>query len=183
MKRVMIATLAVMLGCAPLSVLAQQQAAPPAHQAQPAQPGQQASDQPPLTTVGQVGQSSYGWTNGRAWFSLGDNAKAAMVLGIEQGLILSVRENWDAIPKQAQPILTDTAGRLTVSGVPFNDMVEQINEFYLDATNIDIPVVDAYEYVVMEAKKAPNAEIDRFLDNLRKTYHLAKMPPKNPKKP
>jgi hypothetical protein len=184
MKYQMAATLAALLSCAPLAALAQQQqAAPPPRQAQPAQPAQPGSGEPPLITVGRVGETRYGWTNGRAWFTLDDTSKAALVLGIEQGLILSVRENWDAMPKDAQPTLTDTAGRLTVNGVAFNQMVEQINEFYLDATNLDIPVVDVYEYVVMQAKKTPQADLDRFLENLRKTYHLAENPPKSPKKP
>ncbi len=181
MKHNMAAMLALMLSCTPLGASArQQQAAPPAQQAQPAQPG---SGEAPLITVGRVGQTSYGWTNGRAWFTLDDNSKAALILGIEQGLILSVRENWAAMPKDVQPALSDTAGRLTVNGVAFNQMVEQINEFYLDATNLDIPVVDVYEFVVMEAKKAPKEELDRFLANLRKTYHLVENPAKSPKKP
>ncbi|HEV2386150.1 MAG TPA: hypothetical protein VGS20_02735 [Candidatus Acidoferrales bacterium] len=187
MKALIAVTLAALMGCAQLAALAQQpqqqKPAAPVQQKQPAPAAPPGTSEPPLVTTGRVGDSNYGWTNGRAWFTLDDTAKVAMVMGIEQGLILAVRENWNSVPKPAQSALTDTAVRLTVSGVSFNDMVEQMNEFYLDAANIDIPVVDVYLYEVMVAKKTPAAEVTRFLEGLRKAYNLPPMPTEAPKKP
>ena len=102
--------------------------------------------------------------------ALGDDAKVAMVVGIEQGLVLSVRENWDAVQKSDQPALVQTAERLTVGGVSFDQVVLEMSKLYLDPDNDLIPVVDAYLYVVLEEKKTPKDQLDKFLDGLRKTY-------------
>lgn len=123
-----------------------------------------------LQTVGKVAGRTYGWTNGWAWMSLGDNAKISMVVGIEQGIVFSVRENWQALPRGAQKALLDTAARLTVNGVSFNQVVLQMDNLYLDSDNDRIPVVDAYLYVVLEEKKTPQDQLKKFLDRLRKTY-------------
>ncbi|HVC00187.1 MAG TPA: hypothetical protein VNJ12_12765 [Candidatus Dormibacteraeota bacterium] len=124
----------------------------------------------PMQSVGKVGEKTYSWANGRAWMSLGDDAKVSMVVGIEQGVILSVRENWDAVPKGDQPVLVKTAERLTVNGVPFNQVVLEMDKLYIDSDNDLIPVVDAYLYVVLELKKTPPNQLKKFLNRLRKTY-------------
>jgi hypothetical protein len=143
-----------------------QQKAPaaPAGQAQSAQGGE------PMQTTGKVGDRSYNWTNGWAWLALGDDAKVSMVVGIEQGIVLSVRENWSAVPAADQQTLTHTAERLTVSGFSFDQVVLDMDKVYLDPDNDFIPVVDVYLYTVMELKKTPSGELQKFLDGLRKTY-------------
>jgi hypothetical protein len=129
-----------------------------------------------MQTQGKVGDTYYRWTNGRAWLSLSDDSKVAMVAGIEQGLILSVRENWKAVPKPTQKVLVKTAGQLTVGGVTFDQMVLQIDDFYLMPGNINIPVVDAYLYAVMKLQKTPVDKLKDMVNRLRKTYPLPGAP-------
>ncbi len=128
----------------------------------------------PMQTTGKVGNFSYGWTNGKGWMSLSDDAKVAMVAGIEQGIILSVRENWDAVGKANQQVLTDTASRLTVNGYTFEQMVIEVDKFYLQPGMAEVPVVDAYTYSLMELKQASKADLDRLADRLRKAYPMPK---------
>jgi len=175
MKRLFFLTCVALLGLAPLAARAQQK--PPL---QPAQPTQANPAQNPLQTTGQVGKTNYRWTNGRAWQSLEDPAKVAMVAGIEQGLVLSVRENWDVVDAKDQPVLVKTAGRLTVGGVSFNDLVTRIDEVYMDVKNLQIPVVDAYMYALLKLKQAPKSELKGYLELLRKTYPPPPPPAPNP---
>jgi hypothetical protein len=169
MKLLLAAFLAVFVaGLVPAARAARQQG-----QTAPAAPGSATAPQVngrPMVTVGKVGQRTYGWTNGWAWMSLGDDAKISMVVGIEQGIVLSVRENWDAVPKNDQQTLVNTAERLTVGGVSFDQAVLDIDKLYLDPDNDQIPVVDAYLYVVLELKKTPDDQLKKFLDQLQKTY-------------
>lgn len=160
----------LLAGCVSLAALA----GPPAAAAQEVQ-----ALNPPVNnmqTQGKVGKTSYRWTNGRAWLSLNDDAKVAMVAGIEQGIILSVRENWDAVSKQTQPELVKTATRLTVGGFTFNQLVLQIDNFYLLPGDIEVPVVDAYLYAMQKLKKAPEGELKDMVNRLRKTYPAPAMP-------
>ncbi len=131
----------------------------------------------PMQSTGKVGDFSYGWTNGKGWMSLPDDAKVAMIAGIEQGVILSVRENWDAVGKANQQVLTNTAERLTVSGYTFDGMVLEVDKFYLQPGMAEVPVVDAYTYALMELKQASKEELDQFADRLRKTYPMPKPAP------
>jgi hypothetical protein len=161
---------ALLAGCVCLSTFA---GSPPAA-AQQAQ-----ALNPPVTdmqTQGKVGKTAYLWTNGRAWLSLSDDSKVAMVAGIEQGIILSVRENWDAVSKQTQPELVKTATRLTVGGFTFDQLVLQIDNFYLMPGNIEVPVVDAYLYALMKLKKTPEDKLKDMVNHLRKTYPAPAIP-------
>lgn len=120
-----------------------------------------------MRTLGKVGGNSYLWANGRAWQSLSKDAKVAMLAGIEQGVVLSVRENWDAVSKQTQPTLVSTAARLTVGGFTFDQLVQQITNFYQMPGDMDVPVVDAYLYAVMKLKKAPEDRLKAMVNRLR----------------
>lgn len=135
----------------------------------------------PMQTQGKVGDTYYRWTNGRAWLSLGDNAKVAMVAGIEQGLILSVRENWGAVPKPTRQTLVKTAGQVTVGGITFNQLVLQIDNFYLMPGNLRVPVVDAYLYALSKLKGASKGKLEGMVKRLRKTYPMPPTPNLKPK--
>jgi hypothetical protein len=157
---------ALLAGCVSLAALG---GAPPAA-AQEVQALNPPSPPANLQTQGKVGDTVYRWTNGRAWMSLNDGAKIAMVAGLEQGIILSVRENWDSIPKASQAEMVKTATRLTVGGISFNQLVFEIDNFYLMPGDINIPVVDAYVYALMKLKQASDGKLKDFADHLRKLY-------------
>lgn len=140
----------------------------------PATPNPTASNGEPLQSVGKVGGRPYRWANGWAWLSMGDDAKISMVVGIEQGIVFSVRENWSSVAKSDQQTLVNTAERLTVGGVSFNEVVLKMDDLYLDSQNDLIPVVDGYLYVVLELKNTPAGQLKKFLEGLQKTY---KAPP------
>jgi hypothetical protein len=166
------AILAAFLVCAPLAARAAQNSPQRQAKVQPLTP----PDTSGMQTLGKVGETNYLWTNGRAWMALSDNAKIALVAGIEQGVILGVRENWDSLPKKDRQDLVNTAARLTVGRFTFTQLAVRIDALYLQRANLGIPIVDAYEYAVLELKKTPKGQLKDFLDQLRKTYHLPKAP-------
>lgn len=143
----------------------------------------QALNPPPtdLQTQGKVGDTFYRWTNGRAWMSLGDSAKVAMVAGLEQGIILSVRENWDFMPKQQQEEMKKTATRLTVGGFTFDQLVLQMDNFYLMPGDVNVPVVDAYVFALMKLKQASEGKLKDFANRMRKLYPPPPEPPEKEK--
>ncbi|HVB34618.1 MAG TPA: hypothetical protein VNJ52_09635 [Patescibacteria group bacterium] len=177
LRAIIVAVLAAAL--APAARAGQKSSQAPAAPVAPAAPAGTGLNGHPLQSVGKVGGRPYGWRNGWAWMALGDDAKVSMIVGIEQGIVFSVRENWNAMPKEAQQTLVGTAERLTVGGVSFNQIVLEVDEFYLDSGNDRIPVVDAYLYVVLEEKKTPDSQLKKFLERLRKTY----APPPSTMKP
>ena len=134
----------------------------------------------PMQSTGKVGDFSYGWTNGKGWMSLPDDAKVAMIAGIEQGLILSVRENWDAVGKANQKVMTDTAARLTVSGYTFTQVVLEVDKFYLRPGMAEVPVVDAYIYALMDLKQTSKEDLEHYVERMRATYPMPK-PASEPK--
>jgi hypothetical protein len=162
---------ALLAGCVSLAALAgpTPAAAQEAQSLNPSASGMQ--------TQGKVGDTAYRWTNGRAWMSLGDDAKVAMVAGLEQGIILSVRENWKGVPKESQQEMVKTATRLTVGGFTFNQLVLQIDNFYLMPGDVNVPVVDAYVFALMKLKQASDDQLKDFANHLRKLYP----PPPKPK--
>lgn len=176
MKRLVAVPVFLLLCFAPLAASAQQPS-----KAVPLNPPSAKAEAGNLQTVGTVGDTSYAWTNGNGWQSMDDNGKVAMIVGLEQGLVLAVRENWDAVTAADQPILKKTAERVTVGGISFNDLVTKIDEVYIDANNSRIPVVDAYLYAVQELKNASPSDLKGYMKLLQKTYP-APQPPK-PTKP
>lgn len=174
MKRLASVSMILLLGLAGIGASAQQQ-----QKVVPLNPPA-AAPAATLQTLGTVGDTNYAWTNGNAWRGMDDNAKVALVVGIEQGLILGVRENWDVVPAADRATLKKTAERVTVGGVPFNEVVTKIDEVYLDTDNSRIPVVDAYMYVVLELKKTSKDDLKGYLKLLQKTYPEPK-PPKEKK--
>jgi hypothetical protein len=161
---------ALMAGCVSLAALA----GPTPAAAQEVQALNPAPNN--MQTQGKVGDTAYRWTNGRAWMSLSDDAKIAMVAGLEEGIVLAVRENWSALPKQSQQEMVKTAGRLTISGFGFDQMVLQIDNFYLMPGYINVPIVDAYMFVLMKLRHASDDQLKDFADHLRKLYPPPPMP-------
>lgn len=174
MKQLLSATLMLLLACATLAAQNASTKQSAATSQNPATAG--------METLGAVGQTSYLWENGNVWMSLTDDAKIALVIGIEQGIVLSVRENWNAVPKAAQPVLAETAGRLTVGKSTFTQLAVTIDALYLQQANLGIPIVDAYQYALLELKNTPPDKLQHFLDEVRQNYHLPTPPPLPPEK-
>ncbi|GEM_PF-2461409 len=132
--------------------------------------GQQTPQPDLLHTPARVGTIPYRWTNGNAWLSLDSGARVAYLVGLQEGIVLDVRENWQGLPAKSRDEIVRVAGNITVGGVTFGDLSEQIDAVYTDAQNLPIPIADAYLYALRKLKGEPEARLKQYLATLRKTY-------------
>lgn len=123
-----------------------------------------------LYTAARIGTIPYRWTNGNAWHSLDASAKAAYLVGLQEGIVLSVRQNWDQFPAKDRSQLVKAAENMTLSGVTFANLSEQVDALYLDPQNLNIPVVDAYLYTVQKFRGSSEGQLKDYLEKLRKQY-------------
>jgi hypothetical protein len=52
-----------------------------------------------------------------------------------------------------------------------SDVVQQIDRFYGDSSNLRIPVVDAYKYAVKKMHGAKQQELDDYEAELRRKFN------------
>lgn len=131
----------------------------------------QTSEQEQITK-GVVGHSRYSWTNGRAWKVLDGQSKIAFLTGTEEGIYLLLRQSWERTNLDSEKqLLEREAGQLTVTGFRFSDLVQQIDDFYQDSSNVRIPIVDAYIYTLRKLKGAKKQDLDDYAAELRAKYN------------
>ncbi len=124
------------------------------------------------TTKGMTGQDRYSWANGRAWKVLDAQSRITFLDGIEEGIYLLLRQSWEKTNVDAEKrLLEKEADQLTVRGFRFYDLVQQIDDFYQDSSNVRIPVVDAYIYTLRKLKGAKKQELENYAAELRAKYN------------
>jgi hypothetical protein len=138
--------------------------------------GQQTPAPELLYTPTRVGTIPYRWSNGNAWLSLDSGAKVAYLVGLQEGIVLGVRESWQGLPAKSREEILRVAGNITVAGVTFGDLSEQIDAVYTDVQNLPIPIADVYLYASRKLKGEPEARLKEDLATLRKTYTTAPAP-------
>ena len=110
--------------------------------------------------------------NGKPWIKLDLQAKIMYLSGVEDGAVLLISE-MDSVQKEkdnaraAYPALD----RLMISGFRFGDITEEVDCFYEQASNLRIPIVDAYRYVLKKFKGASPEELAASQSALRKKYN------------
>ncbi len=123
-------------------------------------------------TKGIVGQGRYSWANGRAWKVLDAQSRIAFLNGIEEGVFLLLRHSWEKTNLDAEKrLLEKEADQLTVKGFRFYDLVQQVDDFYRDSSNVRIPVVDAYIYTLRKLKGAKKQDLEDYAAELRSKYN------------
>ena len=96
-----------------------------------------------------------GFINGRNWRGMSDIARVMYVRGLSDGLASFCQARVaTAIP---HPPFT------------FGEMVDSLNLFYGDPTNVSIPVSMALMVVQLKVSGVPPQELDRFVAQLRET--------------
>lgn len=60
---------------------------------------------------------------------------------------------------------------LTIRGFRTSDIVQQIDAFYSDSSNLRIPIVDAYKYAMKKMHGAKQRELEDYAAELRLIYN------------
>lgn len=133
---------------------------------------QQQPTEEEMTTQGALnGHTQYGWNNGKAWRLLGLQSKIDELIGIEEGMLLMLREAYPSLSPADRAVLDARLERLIIKGFRTSDIAEQIDGFYKDSSNLRIPVVDAYKYAIRKMHGASQHELDELDAALRATYN------------
>jgi hypothetical protein len=101
-----------------------------------------------------------GMNNGYLWEEGSSSEKKLYVTGIADGVFLQsvvvASKTGDTAPPALYP-----------KGFPITDVVQGVDAFYQDRTNIKVPILFSYLYVMTKIKGAPQQELDAMAARLR----------------
>jgi hypothetical protein len=112
----------------------------------------------------------YSVMNGHFWQRIDMQSKIFFLEGVENGehlLFLKIAEKQGSATSAIIDSLLDDE----VEGFRLSEMAEQIDIFYKDSANRQIPVIEAYRYISRRIKGATPRELDNLAANLRKKYN------------
>jgi hypothetical protein len=118
-----------------------------------------------------LNHKGYVVSNGKGWKELDTQSKIMYLNGIEEGVRLFLLNATSGEYKKSTGVLFKVENNLIISGFHFSDLVEQVNDFYSDASNLRIPVIEAYAYTVRKMKGDTPQELQLFQSLLRKKYN------------
>jgi len=114
-----------------------------------------------------------GWVfNGRGWVSLDLRTKAAYALGMLDGGALLEMET-AADPHVAADASLRGIRREIGSHDILTDIIPALDRFYGDGASLDIPVIEAYRYVLKRWRGVPEEELRRSRESLARRYAAA----------
>jgi hypothetical protein len=122
-------------------------------------------------TWGRVGNFLYHFSNGKAWKQLDLQSRVTLIQGLEEGIMLAVREADKNVREDQVMILDRTSKNLTIKGFRMSDIVSQIDTFYSDSANVRVPITDGYQYPLIKMKGESAVELEKYAEQLRKTYN------------
>ena len=134
-------------------------------------PAHQSNSDETRTSASVSGELAYKFSNGRTWKGLDKQTKIMMVDGIEEGIFFLMREVYASSSSQQRALTEAQVASLTVSGFHMSDIVQQIDRFYGDSSNLRIPVVDAYTYSMKKIRGAKQQDLENYEAKLRQTYN------------
>jgi len=110
--------------------------------------------------------------NGKPWITLDLQSRIMYLVGLDDGAGLLIAEIVsDLNEKVVASAALAAKERLTIKGFRFSDIVEEIDQFYAEASNRRIPVVDAYRYALRKFQGASPEELAAAKSALRKKYN------------
>ena len=114
--------------------------------------------------------------NGRMWQLLSGTQKISHLTGIHEGITLCLNQikgdlkiTADLMKKMQDTGMFDRR-RLLFTSQGLTEIEHRINHFYKDSANLDIPIVDAYQYITMELNFTASEDLKNNLSSLRRKY-------------
>ena len=115
-----------------------------------------------------------GWLNGRYWLTLDKANKTNFLMGVEAGTAVLygrlVGDNtiYRKAGKEIEGLLRKSV--LGTAGIIFGEVAQQVDDFYNDKTNIQIPISCAYWIITLKTSGASPIEIENQKAELRRTW-------------
>jgi len=113
---------------------------------------------------------TFGYPNGRFWLNLNNITKFTYLIGLVDGAKLFKGYIIDAkkICNNDKGIDEAYDDIIEIPKAELKDIVGQINSFYADSANLNIPVVKAYEIAGRKFKGESPKDIEEFIAELRR---------------
>jgi hypothetical protein len=118
------------------------------------------------------GSVSYPTYNGYFWNKWDMQTKIIILTGIDNGeylLFLAVSETNDS--NNIKRPLINSLLSLQTAGFKLSDEVKQIDIFYKDSANLQIPIIESYRYMIKRMNGASQRELDNLAASLRNKYN------------
>ncbi len=125
-----------------------------------------------------AGNAQHDAINGRGWQQLENQSKTALLIGIDNGVVLARNESLVRLWKTHIESLD--ASSLSSALNP-TDISKKIDLFYSDPGDIRIPVIGAYKYSILSTQGLTPANF--FLDELRRVYRDGRSMPEEANAP
>lgn len=111
-----------------------------------------------------------GLYNGRAWSEMSEDAKFTFVAGIHNGAAY-FRDV--IIGRGANPKMVNEAfdSLMHIPKTSYDEIAKQIDSFYVDSTNLNIPINRAYEIVNYKIRGEPPSKLEEYTAEFRKFYN------------
>jgi hypothetical protein len=115
-----------------------------------------------------------GWLNGRYWLTLDKVNKTNFLMGVEAGTAVLygqlVGDNtiYRKAGKEIEGLLRKNV--LGTAGIIFGEVAQKVDDFYIDNTNIQIPISCAYWIITLKTSGASPVEIEKQVAELRRTW-------------
>lgn len=111
------------------------------------------------------------FSNGKAWRIFDTQNRITYLMAIEEGLRLALLDTSRNESSKVAQAVNRTYERLSIYGFRYSDLVEQVNDFYLDSANLRIPVVEAYAYAIRKLHGDSPLQLSELEVKLRRTYN------------
>jgi hypothetical protein len=115
--------------------------------------------------------TDYLFSNGKAWRALDAKSKITELEGIEQGMMMLVRETYPRLSPADRALLDEEPLKLMVKGFRMSDVAEQLDAYYKDSSNLRVPIAEAYKYSILKMRGARQKELDDLAASLRSKYN------------
>jgi hypothetical protein len=116
-----------------------------------------------------------GWLNGRYWLTLDKANKTNFLMGVEAGtavlygLVVGDNTIYRKAGKEIEGLLRKNV--LGTAGIIFGEVAQQVDGFYNDSANIQIPISWAYWIITLKTSGASPVEIEKQTAALRKSWN------------
>jgi len=120
----------------------------------PAYQAQENGEQETRTWAAVSDHTDYLFSNGKAWRALDAKSKITELEGIEQGMMMLVRETYPRLSPADRALLDEEPLKLMVKGFRMSDVAEQLDAYYKDSSNLRVPIAEAYKYSILKMRGA-----------------------------
>jgi hypothetical protein len=114
------------------------------------------------------GNFHYTAANGRGWNQLANGSKEIFIEGMISGIVAALQRSSQKLDSTS----TETLSWLMSAGEKHSkpDVIQQIDKFYSDSANVNIPVLEAYKYTFFKFEGATEEDLNKAVSKLRSQY-------------